>query len=103
MVVARKAAPSKGGAVFFWALNRLATRLSPQLWQASAAQLGENEMADNKVIASGKSREEVAFDLMRSVCFQEGKRIDQVGSGADRAYILRTYYECLLVASGVKP
>lgn len=45
--------------------------------------------------ATGKSREEVALELLKLVSMHEDKDVEVVGSGADRTYILTTYYRCL--------
>ena len=55
-------------------------------------------MADQ---ASGDSPEVVAFRLMEIVAKVEGKDLDDGARGdADRKYVLDTYAECLLAASG---
>lgn len=50
-------------------------------------------MADKTT--GGKSREEIAFELLKLVSAQEGKDVTVAGSGADRTYILATYWACL--------
>lgn len=59
-------------------------------------------MAD-KIELGGMSKEEVALQLLKYVSYQESKDLGARGSGADRAYILSTYYECWQVAHGIKP
>jgi hypothetical protein len=44
---------------------------------------------------TGDSPEAVAYRLMEMVALQEHKPVDVEGSGANRAYILSTYKECL--------
>ncbi len=57
-------------------------------------------MADNTIIG-GESREQVAFQLLRLIAQNEGKQINR--DGAERAYVLNLYYECLHVTMGGKP
>lgn len=69
----------------------------------------ENELADNTVVHIGEnSPERVAFQLLHVVAAVENIVLHSGNLGedqkrADRAYILRTYKECLSVVRGVKP
>jgi hypothetical protein len=49
------------------------------------------------------SPEQVAYKLLESIAFAEGKalRPGMIGEKADRAYILETYWECLRVVQGL--
>ena len=46
--------------------------------------------------------EYVAYLLMRQIANVEGKSFFQEENGADRAWILDTYAECLLAAKGYR-
>lgn len=59
-------------------------------------------MADTTVRLGGKSRDEVALELLYLVSRGEGK-ILTTANAADRHYILSTYYQCWLVANGSNP
>lgn len=59
-------------------------------------------MAD--AIESGRmSKEEAAMELARFISRQENKAIDNKGSGADRAYTLKLYWECLQAVERIEP
>lgn len=56
----------------------------------------------NETRIGGKSREEVALELLRIIAYVEGKSIG-IGGGTgrtDRKWVLSTYNECLDAASG---
>jgi hypothetical protein len=59
-------------------------------------------MAD-KVETGRMSREEAALELARYISTHEAKPIHFKGSGADRAYTLRLYWECLQTVIGIEP
>jgi hypothetical protein len=44
---------------------------------------------------TGDSPQAVAYRLLEAIALHENKHIDVEDSGADRAYILDTYKECL--------
>ena len=61
-------------------------------------------MADDTIVhIAENSPEQVAFRLLESIAFAEGKslRPGMRGQKADRAYILTTYWECWRVVQGV--
>jgi len=61
-------------------------------------------MADAPVVHIGEnSPEEVAYKLFQMVANVEGKKLYRDQGAADRAYILRTYYECLRSVKGYEP
>ena len=62
-------------------------------------------MADDTIVhIAENSPEQVAYKLLESIAFAEGKslRADMTGQKADRAYILTTYWECWRVVQGVR-
>lgn len=59
-------------------------------------------MAD-EVLMGGKSKEEVAFELLRVIAHQEGKPLHVKSEGADRNYILTGYLQCWDAVHGSKP
>lgn len=63
-------------------------------------------MADNTTVHIGEnSPEYVAYRLFLDVMSAENKTFHSSSTrqAVDRAYILKTYHECRLVVSGVKP
>ena len=58
-------------------------------------------MADT-VSVGGKSREEVALELMRLIAQNEGHK-NQSMNGIPRDYALSTYLQCWDVVSGANP
>jgi hypothetical protein len=56
-------------------------------------------MADAAEIKLGKSKEEIAFQLLVAIAYVEKKMINShgVGTPADREWILSTYAECASV------
>lgn len=61
-------------------------------------------MSDGVSINGGKSRPEVAFNLMVQIAEAEGKKYSGGGwNGADRAYILNTFVDAYKAAGGVRP
>jgi len=51
------------------------------------------------IVQLGTSPEQVAFNLMQFVMRGEGKNVDN-WQFADKAYILKTYQDCLRVVRG---
>lgn len=63
-------------------------------------------MADKTTVHIGEnSQEQVAYKLFQHVASVERKALwgTETGPHADRAYILRTYWECRRVVFGVEP
>jgi hypothetical protein len=61
-------------------------------------------MADNTTVElGGKSRHEIAFELMKLIANLEGRSIHHRGAeaAADRSYILTTYVACIRATAGV--
>ena len=61
-------------------------------------------MADDTIVhIAENSPEAVAYKLLESVAFVEGKSLvaGMTGEKADRAHILRTYWECCKVVQGL--
>jgi hypothetical protein len=58
---------------------------------------------DTTIYIGENSPEQVAYKLLESIAFAEGKRLQpgMRGEKADRAYILTTYWECWRVVQGV--
>ena len=56
----------------------------------------------NQVVAAGESREQVAYKLLHDILSVEGKNVSIEGS-TTREEILKTYYQCWLVANGNQP
>jgi hypothetical protein len=55
-------------------------------------------MADKiDVQVTGKSEAEIAYMLFRDVAVVEGKSLHQGVNAADRAYIIKTFAECMAV------
>lgn len=57
--------------------------------------------ADHIVHLGENSPEKIALELLKIVADVEGRALNATGDNpADRAYVLRTYSECLHVARG---
>lgn len=50
----------------------------------------------------GDSPQAVAYAMMRDIAALEGKRIDDPTKGADRAYVLKLYRECLHIVLEIR-
>lgn len=53
-------------------------------------------------VITGDSPQAVAYALLEVIAAKEGKRLDDPTMGADRAWVLKTYEECLAAVLSIR-